>query len=147
MKINMMKSYGGVFIPADDTEHEKTTKFKNNEMYEIEIKLSRNPKFLRKVFAFFNFCFAHWSSHNIFMDDAAQKEYFRKDLTIKAGYYTSSYNFKGELSVTAESLSFASMSQERFEQVYSALINAALVHIFADCKDANIENQLVGFFS
>ena len=65
MKINMMKSYGGVFIPADDTEHEKTTKFKNNEMYEIDIKLSRNPKFHGKVFVFFNFCFSYWSDVEI----------------------------------------------------------------------------------
>jgi hypothetical protein len=147
MKINMMKSYGGVFIPADDTEHEKTTKFKNNEMYEIDIKLSRNPKFHGKVFVFFNFCFSYWSGHNKFMDDSAQKDEFRKQLTILAGYYTECYNLQGDLIIRAESLSFASMSQERFEQVYSALINAALTHIFADCKDANIENQLVGFFS
>jgi hypothetical protein len=147
MKIEVFKQAGGIFTPVDDTEYEKTTKFKTGEQYQVEIKLTRNPKFHKKVFVFFNFCFSYWSGVKSFMDESAQKDEFRKQLTILAGYYNECYNLQGNLIIRAESLSFGSMSEERFREVYSALINTALVHIFADCRDANIENQLVGFFS
>ena len=45
----MLKQPGGSFVPADDMEQEKTVKFKTFEHYEVDIKLNRNPAFLRKV--------------------------------------------------------------------------------------------------
>ena len=64
MKINIIKQYGGVLVPASDMDSEKLTKFLTGEMYVIDIKLTRNPAFHRKVFAFFNFCFEHWEGEN-----------------------------------------------------------------------------------
>lgn len=142
----MTKVQGGVFIPANDMEHEKTTKFKTNELYEIDIKLVRNPAFHRKAFAFFNFCFEFWSDGTDFKEHAAQFDVFRKNLTVLAGYYTKLFNIKGELRIEAKSLSFGSMKQEEFEQCYSALVNAALKHIFSGGIDDNTENELMGFF-
>ena len=45
----------------------------------------------------------------------------------------------------AESLSFASMSEERFQECYLALIRASLKHVFHSA-DVNTENQLMRFF-
>jgi hypothetical protein len=120
-------------------------RFKNGESYEIEIKLQRNAAFHGKVFAFFNFCFDCWASDREFMDEAGQFDVFRKNLTVLAGYYDQYYTISGEMRVEAKSLSYASMEQEEFEQCYSALINAALVHIFPGC-DAGVESKLYDFF-
>ena len=147
MKIECFKNAGGIFAPVDETEYEKTTKFKTGEQYQVEIKLTRNPKFHRKVFAFFGFCFDHWSGTKSFWDESAQKDQFRKELTILSGYYKEYYDINGDVSIYAESLNYANMNQERFEQVYSALINAALAHIFKGCEDENITCQLYSFFS
>lgn len=147
MKIGMIKEPGGVFRPATDQDVELTTKFKTHEYYEVEIKLSRNPAFLRKVMAFFRFCFEHWSGDNVHehCSEKEQFERFRKDLTILAGFYVQTVRLDGTLRTEAESLAFANMSEERFQECYNALIRAALKHIFRTA-DENTFNQLMSFF-
>ena len=43
-------------------------------------------------------------------------------MTILAGFYKPVYNVRGDLRLEAESLSFASMDETRFEKVYRALL-------------------------
>jgi len=122
-------------------------RFKTGEMYVVEIKLTRNPAFHRKIFAFFNFCFEHWNDEGReFMDHKSQYDLFRNKLTIAAGYYTECYDpITGELELKAESLSYDNMEQEYFERCYSAIVNAALDHIFGKCDEDTV-NQLLSFF-
>ena len=147
MKIRMVKEPGGLFRPADDMEYEKTTKFKTGEEYESDIKLTRNPAFLRKTMVFFHFCFDHWDGNKVheFCSEGEQFDRFRKDLTILAGFYIQSERLDGTLRTEAESLSFASMKEERFQECYLALIRAALKHIFHN-TDVDTENKLISFF-
>ena len=65
MQIEMLKGAGGVFSPAFEHDLQRLTKFKNGELYTAEIKLTRNPSFHRKTFAFFNFCFQHWAADRV----------------------------------------------------------------------------------
>lgn len=141
----MIKQPGGLLVPASDMELEKLNKFKTNGQYSVEIKLSRNPDFHRKVFAFFNFCFEFWKGDNEFQSETKQFDIFRKHLTCLAGFYEQYSNIHGEIRVEAKSLSFSSMKQEEFEECYLALIRAALKHIFVGAN-VNIENQLMDFF-
>ena len=143
----MVKTAGGNLWPNDDVDAEKLTKFKTGEVYEIDIKLTRNPAFLRKVFAFFNFCFNHWDGESIYehTSHTEQLDRFRKDLTILAGFYVQTVRLNGEIRTEAKSLSFASMKEEEFQECYTALTKAALKHIFKTA-DENTYNQLIGFF-
>lgn len=145
MKINFKKQPGGSLVPAYDMDADRMQRFKTGEIYEVEIKLPRKPSFHRKVFTFFAFCFQYWKSDREFMDEAGQFDVFRKNLTVLAGYYDTYYTLKDEVRVEAKSLSYASMSQDEFEAVYSALIGAAMRHIFQGCGE-EIENRLVSFF-
>ena len=147
MIIRMLKQPGGSFVPADDMEQEKTVKFKTFEHYEVDIKLNRNPAFLRKVMLFFKFCFNHHNGDLVhkYCSESEQFDRFRKDLTILAGFYVQSVRLDGSIRVEAESLSFANMKEERFQECYLALIRAALKYIFANA-DVNTENQLMAFF-
>ena len=131
--------------PASDMEAEKLIKFKTGELYELELKNSRNPNFHRKVFAFFNFCFEHWRGDNEFLSEQAQFDCFRDNLTVLAGYYHPLVNLKGETRIEAKSISFGSMKQEEFEQLYTALINAASKHLFGGA-DKETEDKLLSFF-
>lgn len=143
----MIKEPGGVFRPASDEDQEKTVAFKTFEHYEIEIKKTRNPAFLRKVMVFFKFCFNHWNGYDVhkYCSEQEQFDRFRKDLTILAGFYIQTVRLNGDIRVEAESLSFASMTEERFQECYVALTNAAMKHVFQGC-DSSIEHQLKGFF-
>ncbi|EBV0896195.1 DUF1367 family protein [Salmonella enterica subsp. enterica serovar Agona] len=149
MQFDLVKHPGGTFTPAHDIDLERLQRFKNGEMYTAEIKLTRNPAHHRKAFAFFNFCFAHWCANRAgleHMNEASQFDRFRKDLTILAGFYEQTVRLNGEIRTEAQSLAFSNMDQEQFERCYSALINAAIKHVFGSTKDPNILNQLQSFF-
>ncbi|GAA0468217.1 DUF1367 family protein [Tatumella punctata] len=149
MQFDLVKHSGGVFSPANDIDLERLQRFKTGETYTAEIKLTRNPAFHRKVMAFFGFCFEHWCANLAgleHMDEHSQFDRFRKDLTILAGFYVQTVRLNGDVRTEAKSLAFASMDQEKFERVYSALINAAIKHIFSGTKDPNILNRLYAFF-
>ena len=149
MKAQMIKSSGGAFVPLDDMQAEALKKFRNGEQYEIEIKLSRNPQFHRKVFAFFKFCFEHWSADKTewqFQDEQAQFDTFRKNLTVLAGYFDKTYTIKGDVRIEPKSLAYGNMEQSEFERCYNSLINAAMKHIFKGCNDQQILDRLYAFF-
>lgn len=149
MQIDLVKHPGGVFSPVHDKDLERLQRFKNGETYTADIKLTRNPKFHRKVMAFFGFCFEHWCADRAGLgnaDETTQFNRFRKDLTILAGFYDTVTNIRGEVRAEAKSLSYAQMEQEEFERCYSSLINAAIKHVFAGTKDQRILNQLQSYF-
>jgi hypothetical protein len=147
VKVTVLKTAGGNLFPATDEDADKLTRFKTGEHYEIEIKLSRNPAFLRKVMAFFKFCFEYWDGESVleYTETPEQFDRFRKDLTILAGFYVQTTRLNGDTRLEAESLSFASMSEERFQQCYIALTNAAMRHIFKTADELTY-NKLIGFF-
>lgn len=146
MKVEMTKGAGGVLLPATYLEAEKLIRFKTGEMYTVEIKLSRNAAFHRKVFAFFNFCFEYWKGENGFQCEQKQFDVFRDHLTVLAGFYDSYHGIGGNVRIEAKSISYAKMSQEEFEKLYTALINAAIKHVFGGTTDENTLNQLQSFF-
>lgn len=149
MQIDLVKHPGGVFSPVNEIDIERLHRFKNGETYTADIKLTRNPKFHRKVMAFFGFCFSHWCANRAgleHMDEHNQFDRFRKDLTILAGFYVQTVRLNGDVRTEAQSLAYANMEQEKFENVYSALINAAIKHVFAGTKDPQILNQLQSYF-
>ena len=145
MKINIVKQPGGTLVPASDLESDKLTKFKTGEMYEIDIKLTRNPAFHRKVFAFFNFCFEHWGSENEYLCNQGQFDVFRNHMTVLAGYSNEYFSMDGLVRVEAKSLSYGSMDEEEFEKCYNALIQVAMQKLFKG-DDEEIYEQLSGFF-
>lgn len=149
MQIDMVKNAGGVFCPAFEHDLPRLTKFKNGEVYTADIKLTRNPAFHKKMFAFFGFCFAHWAAENAgyeCSDEYTQKEEFRKNLTILAGFFDVVTTIRGETKVRAKSLAYGNMEPDEFERCYSAMINAAIKHLFNGTTDRNTLNQLQSFF-
>lgn len=149
LRIQMIKMADCSLLPLDEREKEALKSLKTGEQYEIEIIRTRNPAFHRKVFAFFNFCFEHWAADKTewaFFDERKQFDTFRKNLTVLAGYKEVSYTIDGRVRVEAQSLSYGNMDQAEFELCYSALINAALKHIFGNTRDEQIINRLYSFF-
>jgi len=145
LKINFTKLHGGVLVPFDDMEADRMSKFRTNEVYDVEIKKTRNPQFHRKMFAFFKFCFNYWASDKEFIDEQGQFEVFRNQLTCLAGFYNEYYKLDGSVRIEAKSLSYANMEPEEFEKCYKAVIQAALKHLFpAGCGVD--ENRLLDFF-
>ena len=69
-------------------------------------------------------------------------EAYRKYILIKAGYFNAYKTDKG-LFYDAVSISFSSMSQDEFEEVYSRVLDKIIADIGATKED--IEQQLIDF--
>lgn len=147
----MVKNAGGILAPASEIESERLKRFSNGIAYEIEIKGGerRNRGFHGKVFAFMSWCFEYWRADGgkaEFMCEIAQFDYFRKELTILAGYYDYVVTLSGDTQINVRSLAFDSMTQEEFEQFYIALTNAAIRTVFNNNQNEEILNKLYSFF-
>jgi hypothetical protein len=129
--LHLLKTAQGAFVPATEEDVDAAKRFKVGSVTRMELRLMRNSQFHRKFFALIKIAFDLWA------DTMPAQEYhglqvtpdfdrFRRDVIIMAGFFRPVRNAKGELRVEAESISFSNMTEERFEQLYSAVINVIL---------------------
>lgn len=132
--LHLIRTPSGAFVPATDEDHEVAKRFKVGETVRMELRLMRNGGFHRKFFALLKIAYDLWA------ESMPAREYhgrpvrpefdrFRRDVTIMAGFFRPVWNARGELRVEAESIAWGSMTQERFEKLYSATIDVILEKI------------------
>lgn len=134
MKIYCRNTISGL-VPLYPADFDSKRKLKLGQDYECEIKNPRNIGFHKKFFALLNI--GHENTQLDMPMDA-----YRKYITIKAGFYNAYSTPKG-LFYDAKSISFASMSQDEFEDVYSRVLDKIIDDIGATKED--IEEQLLNF--
>jgi len=137
MKLIVKKTYLGL-LPASRGEFDKLelAKFIEGELYEVEIKKKRNIKFHKKFFALINLCFEN-QEHYKHADD------LRKELVIDAGFFREYTTVLGEIKKEPLSLSFASMDEIQFEDVYNKVLTEVMLML--DCDNEDIRDQLCNF--
>jgi len=122
-------------VPLYPSDFDEKRKLRLGQDYEVEVKNPRNVGFHRKFFALLNI--GHENTQLDMPMDA-----YRRYITIKAGYYNAYQTPKG-LFYDAKSISFASMSQDEFEEVFSRVLDKIIEDIGAT-KEA-ITEQLINF--
>lgn len=125
----LRKVQGGALIPADDESAEALMRVKSGDLVRVKWAQPRNVKFMRKFFAMLNVGFEAWEPPaQEYRGLPVQKNFerFRKDVVIAAGFYDPVANLKGEVRAEARSISFANMTEDEFEKVYSAVANVLL---------------------
>ena len=122
-------------MPLYPSDFDEKRKLRLGQDYEVEVKNPRNVGFHRKFFALLNI--GHENTQLDMPMDA-----YRRYITIKAGYYNAYQTPKG-LFYDAKSISFASMSQDEFEEVFSRVLDKIIEDIGAT-KEA-ITEQLINF--
>lgn len=134
MKIFLVKQKDNTFKVAYDSDYENIKKIKVNEIYQCEIKQPRNLKFHRKFFALIKMVFDNQEHYTSF-------DRLRKHLIIEAGFYDESVDFKGTIQQEAKSISFASMKQYQFDDLYSKVLDVIVKYFNFDKQDIkdNIE--------
>lgn len=122
----LVKTPNGALAPADEDARALLDKLKAGQGVRATIRRARNVRFHRKAFALFKLAFDVWEPVEPLeykgVPVAKDFDRFRKDITIMAGFYKAVYNARGELRLEADSLSFASMDEDRFEQVFRAVL-------------------------
>lgn len=138
MEVLCIRVAGGL-APQDEEQAEKLRKLKLGASVKVTVTRETNARFRRKWWALAQFAFNLWCERMPDLEWHGQEvqrnfERFRKDLTILAGHYHPVWTVKGEMRVEADSLSWASMTDETFEKFYSATINAVLMKILHHSK-------------
>jgi hypothetical protein len=128
MKILVVKQLNGTLKPAYNSDHDAFKKLKPDETYQAEITLPRNIKFHRKFFSLIKMIYANQEIYK-------NMDRLRKDLLKSAGYYDEWADFHGEIHREAKSISFASMDQEEFDQMYNRILDEIVFNFNFDREE------------
>lgn len=134
MELLFTKASTGL-IPACEEASDWLRKKKLGATILVEPREPRNGAFFRKWWALVKLGYDYWSESVATIEykgEPVRPEFdrFRKDVTISAGFYHPVVNLKGEIRIEPESLKWASMSEERFTQLYDATIQVLLQRVF-----------------
>lgn len=132
MKVHLSKTQIGL-IPVDANAIKWFSKIKIGEVVSADFKRVRSYKFLKKYFALLNLAFDSWEPGEVnskYGKPEKNFDRFRADLTILAGYYESTIRLDGSVRIEPKSVSFAKMSEEDFEKLYSATITVLIKHVY-----------------
>ena len=122
-------------VPLYPSDFDEKRKLKLGQDYEVEVKNPRNVGFHRKFFALLNV--GHENTKMTMPMDT-----YRRYLLMKSGYFTMYTTDKGVF-YEAQSISFSSMNQDQFEEVYSRVLDKIIEDIGATKED--IETMLINF--
>lgn len=151
MKIVYLRKLYNSLVPVSQEDVDTLEKFAPNSVLKCELKQSRNIGFHRKFFALLDVAFEAWECPVLEYKGqpiSKEREQFRSDITILAGFYTASVNFKGEVRLKAKSISFASMKQDEFEVLYSNFIDVVLAQVLTSYTREELErvvSKILGF--
>ena len=134
MKLLVRNTISGL-QPLYPSDFDQKRKLRLGADYEVEVKNPRNIGFHRKFFALVNIGYEN-TSLDMPIDT------YRKYLIMKAGYFKTYQTPKGVF-YDAESISFSSMSQDEFEEVYSRVLDKIIEDI--GCDKETVEKQLINF--
>ena len=142
----LVKRKDGSFIPATREDQEKANKVSVGE--EVKAKMARNSRFHRKMMALFRLGYDNWKPEiKATKWGLPEKSFtrFRKDMLILAGHYELTITIKNEPKVEAVSLSFESMNEDKFQDVYDDVLLE--VSKLLDSAPEVIQSELAGFYS
>lgn len=133
-------------VPSDSDTSDWFNKLKPGQVVKAEFKKVRNYAFLKKYFALLNIAFENWEPGPINSKyGPVEKNFdrFRSDVTILAGFYDVTVRLDGSTRIEPKSISFAKMTAEEFEQLYSRTIDVLIKHVYGkDMKPEEI-NRIV----
>jgi len=134
MKIFMIRKLNNTLACAYNSDYDKLVKIKPNEMVEVEIIKKRNINFHKKFFALLNMVFDNQEQYS-------NLDHLRHDLIIEAGFYEIRHGLHGEELKEAKSISFASMDEIEFSELYNRVIDVIVKYFKFEKEDilSNIE--------
>lgn len=139
-------------IPSDELGAEVLESYNNGDLLRCKITKPRNLKFHRKFMKLLRVGFEYWEPGEISCKyGTPQKNFerFREDVTILAGFYDVHTRLDGTTRVVAKSVSFSAMTEEQFQELYSAVIQVLLNSIFVNYTEMDVikmaEQEVLSF--
>jgi hypothetical protein len=137
--------------PADEEAVEALERLKANEIYKCVITKPRNYLFLKKYFALLNHAYDHFEADGIeYRGQPVQKnrDVFRQEITIMAGFYEPVYKIDGSFKLIAKSISFANMTEDEFADLYSKTITVILNKVLTSYTNDDLNkvvDEILGY--
>lgn len=132
MRVLMQKTPAGGLAPCGQEAAEQVAKLRIGQPVWCDVVRTGNNKLFRKWFVLLDIGFEAFEPQPIASGQFAgqvpekNRERFRKEVTIMAGYHELVATLDGRVRVEARSVSPDRMSPEDFEKLYSATINVLL---------------------
>ena len=124
----ILHKLNGALHPINDTEREKLKAFKSGEGVRVKMTRVRNYQFLKKYFALLQLAYDYWEPPENLVGEK-NFERFRKDVIILAGFYEQYVRVDGSTRVEPKSISFGSMSEDEFAELYTKTIDALVQYV------------------
>jgi hypothetical protein len=140
-------------VPADIDSAEAIGKVKVGAVIRVKFSRVRNYVYHQKFFVMAKFAFDHWEPGELpspkWEGVMPEKNFdrFRKDLIIQAGYYEATYRLDKSTRIEAKSISFGSMDQEEFEELYSSVVDVVLKHVLKNYTEEELERVVLELLS
>lgn len=155
MEAFFIKTPNNTFMPASYHDQELLKKIKAGAAVKLSCTQVRNYEFHKKYFALLNMAFDYWEppenrATKVLVGVTPEKNFdrFRKDIAILAGFYNATYRLNGLVRLEAKSISFHSMSEDEFEELYTKTIDVIIkhvMHIYTDEALRSVLNQVEEF--
>lgn len=141
-KCMFAKGPGNTLIPADPKAEALVAALKLGEGLSFEVKRARNIRFHRLFFSLLQLAFDVWEpkGEKVWNGEPLSKNFdrFREDILILAGHYEASYSVDGFVKLRAKSISFASMGEDEFREVYRGVLDVVWEKVL---REANFRSK------
>lgn len=144
MKIHLVNTAKGLFIPESDYDFEQKLHLRIGETYVADIKLSRNSEFHRKYFAMLRKAWEYLPEElQYFYHDV---DCFRKYCEMTAGYCDLYFNPKTEQWLEGpRSIAFDKLDQGEFEKLYMGVRNVLDAILTRYISSEDFESNFLSF--
>lgn len=140
----MLRKLYDTFVPVDKIGIEVMLKMPMNAEYKGVFSQPRNAKFHRKYFTLLNFAYEQFEPEEVEgkygIVPEKDRDQFREDIIILAGFYRIVRRVNGQEIVVAKSISFARMDQDEFDELYSKTITVVLKYVLKNYSGEDLEN-------
>ena len=134
------KSLSGHIVPDEDGQT-CLKKIKQGKLFKVTITQSRNLKFHRKFFKLLHVAFENQEKYDDF-------EAFRYEVTLRSGYWREHIHVTGSISYIPKSISFSSMDELQFSELYQKAITVIIKHFMPETTPEALEravDEVLGF--
>jgi len=135
MKFTAEIDYKNKINPLYNSDYDVLKKLKKNTPLNFDVTQPRNYQFHKKAMALFNLGFENQEKINSFPN-------YRKIMTMKAGFYSTEITDKG-IAYFADSLSYSSMDNNKFAEVYSKVLDVIAKEL--GLGSSELDKEIISF--
>lgn len=143
MELYLCKTSNGHYIPAYDSDKEKSDSISPGEIVACKVRRPRNILHHRKYFALLKLTMSNLPEH---LEEAIRSdEDLLTEIKMQLGYREKRRSLGGAEYYVPKSISFLKMDQDEFNDFYSRSLDLILKYILPGCERADLEQELASF--